>query len=267
MVSAQQCPAPASSCGAGSQRPAAPSSSLTLRRLWSVPSSIQLQPHPAEPAVSGQQHPALASSCRASSQHPAAPSFSLALQSQQSVPSSVQLQPLQDVSHLVPRSHSPAPLGRGCSLPSGSSPTRSLPQPQPQPRQQAVISMDRCLLHLPYPYPTLTPNPHPTHVPCTWTPSHCRSGLCSQWTKLFKHHRSGCAPKPTRVPPGCPRNLPLVPRKAAHPGVLCTCCPSLWTNPRILSTEMPSHMVHMGQSPAPSIQLPEPRAQCPAFRA
>lgn len=80
--------------------------------------------------------------------------------------------------------------------------------------------------------------------------------------------RAAGLPRPSGHPPGWPRSLPLIPRKAAHPRVLCTCCSSLWTNPRMLSTEMPSHTVHMGQSPAPSTvpraQRPVPSTQSPA---
>lgn len=79
---------------------------------------------------------------------------------------------------------------------------------------------------------TCTARP-PLPVPLDRIPSHCRSGLCSQGSELFKHHQSRLSlpsgspcssPSPA---PGCYTASLLAPRKAAHsPQDLCTRCPS-----------------------------------------
>ena len=128
-----------------------------------------------------------------------------------------------------------------------------------------MLSVDRRLLRLPYPHPRFHHLNTQAHAPLVFPgtghraaadPASVLSGPSSSNTI-----REAVLPRPSGHPPGWTWSLPLIPRKAAHPRVLCTCCPSLWTNPRMLSAETPSHMVHMGQSPAPSTV---PRAQCPA---
>lgn len=142
--------------------------------------------------------------CEASGQCPAAPSSSLTLRSWRSAPSSAQLQPLQDASHLVPRSQGPIPLGCGCSLLAGSSPTRSLPQPQPQPRQLAVLSVDRRLLRLPYPHPRFHHLNAQAHISLVFPATGCRAAadLASVLSGPSSSNTIGVAVLPH--PPGHP---------------------------------------------------------------
>ena len=113
-------------------------------------------------------------------------------------------------------------------------------------------------LRLPYPTPDSTTLPVALTSKCTTRPplpvsldripSHCRSGLGSQGSELFKHHQhrlflpsgSPCSspsppPAVTRPPSSSPERLLTAPQD------LCTRCPSRSDfNPRILSRGTPS---------------------------